>query len=67
LLQLLAIADQKAREGHYRSNANYRQHEQLGYHRRQVLHKSLAGPNRRNVFLQLAAFITVVIKNDVPE
>ncbi len=60
------MAHQKAREGHHRSNANYRQREEQGHHRREAFHKSLARPNLRNAFLQSAAFIAVVIENDMP-
>jgi hypothetical protein len=66
-VQLLAIAQQKAREGHHRSSANYRQNEEQGHHGCQVLHKSPVTLSPRDVFLQFAAVIIVVITSEVSQ
>ena len=64
--QLLGIARQKVRDGEQSPNANYRQHDEQGHHGRAPVHKSFVKLNLRNAFLRFAAFIAVVIKNDVP-
>ncbi len=49
------------------SNASYHQQEQQGRHRCRALHAALVTLNLSDAVLQYAAFITAVIKNDVPQ